>query len=61
MRKTTEVQSRSRTLQLQQEISEKWRDRLTLTEEERQGEYSEEWDQEGAAGNIEVRTLVSFG
>lgn len=36
MRKTTEVQSRSRTLQLQQEISEKWRDRLTLTEEERQ-------------------------
>ena len=36
MRKTTEVQSRSRTLQLQQEISEKWRDRLTLTEEEKQ-------------------------
>ena len=34
MRKTAEVQTRSRTLQLQQEVAERWRDRLTLTEEE---------------------------
>jgi len=36
MRKTTEVQSRSKTLQLQAEIAEKWRDRLTLSQEDRE-------------------------
>jgi len=34
MRKTTEVQSKSKTLQLQQDIADKWRARLTLAEEE---------------------------
>ena len=49
MRKTAEVQTRSRTLQLQQEVAERWRDRLTLTEEE---VSSDSW-------RLEIVTLIA--